>query len=171
MIVVLNNDVEVQHDFLANIVKPLTGDPRVGTVAALLVRPGGQIIDTMGLAADRTLAGFARLRGRPASEAASSSPVLVGPSGAGGAYRRSAWSDVKGLDEGVHFYGEDLDLAVHASAAQDGKQPPRPTPLVCTWGRRQQSVVHRGRGTRADSPEATSSGVRLLLPTVQDRGR
>ncbi len=90
VIVVLNNDVEVHHDFLANIVKPLTDDPRVGTVAALLVRPGGQTIDTMGLAADRTLAGFARLRGRPASEAASSSPVLVGPSGAGGAYRRSA---------------------------------------------------------------------------------
>ena len=36
VIVLLNNDVEVERDFPANIVRPLTDDPRVGTVAALL---------------------------------------------------------------------------------------------------------------------------------------
>jgi N-acetylglucosaminyl-diphospho-decaprenol L-rhamnosyltransferase len=116
VIVLLNNDVEVERDFLANIVRPLD-DSRVGTVAALLVRPGRRTIGGMGLTADRTLAGFARLCGRPASEAGSSSPVLVGPSGAAGAYRRSAWSDVTGVDEGVRFYGEDVDLALRIRSA------------------------------------------------------
>ena len=38
--------------------------------------------------------------------------MLVGPSGAAGAYRRRAWETVRGLDEGVFAYGEDVDLAL-----------------------------------------------------------
>jgi N-acetylglucosaminyl-diphospho-decaprenol L-rhamnosyltransferase len=117
VVVLLNNDVEVRPDFLERLVRPLESDPRVGLVAALLVRPGEQTIDCVGLTADPTLAGFARLRGRPASEASASCPVLSGPSGAGGAYRRASWEEVEGLDEGVLFYGEDLDLALRIRSA------------------------------------------------------
>ena len=43
--------------------------------------------------------------------------MLVGPSGAAGAYRREAWEAVGGLDEGVFSYGEDVDLALRLRAA------------------------------------------------------
>lgn len=112
VIVLLNNDVEVGAGFLASLVGPLERDSRVGTVAALLARPDSATIDSMGLTVDRTLAGFPRLRGRPVAEAASPRPVLAGPSGGAGAYRREAWAAAGGLDEGVRLYGEDVDLAL-----------------------------------------------------------
>jgi len=117
IIVLLNNDVEARPDFLERLVRPLEEDSRVGTAAALLVRPGERTIDSIGLTADRTYAGFPRLRGRPVAQAAAVSPVLAGPAGGGGAYRRTAWEQLRGLDEGVLFYGEDVDLALRMRAA------------------------------------------------------
>src|SRR5437867_747786 len=64
-----------------------------------------------------SLAGFPRLRNLPARAANVTDPVLVGPSGAAGAYRRQAWEQVAGLDEGVFAYGEDVDLALRLRAA------------------------------------------------------
>jgi GT2 family glycosyltransferase len=124
--VLLNNDVEVRPDFLERLSEPLDANPRVGSVAALLVRPGESVIDSVGLTTDRTLSGFPRLTGRPVAEAAAQRPVLAGPSGGAAVYRRSAWNEAGGLDEGVFIYGEDLDLAFrlrsagwHAAAAPE----------------------------------------------------
>ncbi len=116
IVVLLNNDTEPQPEFLERLVAPFAAED-VGSAASLLVRPDGITIDSMGLTADRTLAAFPRLRGEPVAEAASSSPVLTGPAGGGGAYRRAAWANVGGLDEGVLFYGEDLDLALRLRSA------------------------------------------------------
>ena len=116
-IVLLNNDVEARPDFLERLVRPLADDARVGSAAALLVQPGEVTIDSMGITVDRTLSGFPRLRRRPVSDAASPTPVLAGPTGGAGAYRRKAWEQVGGLDEGVFFYGEDVDLALRLRAA------------------------------------------------------
>lgn len=118
VIVLLNNDVECPPDFLERLVEPFRDDPYLGSVAAVLVQMDRRTIDSAGLTADRTLAGFPRLRGLPVSDAASASPVLVGPAGAAGAYRRTAWERVGGLDEGVFMYGEDLDLALRLCAAR-----------------------------------------------------
>jgi len=111
IVVLLNNDVDARPDFLERLVTPFHDD-RVGSAAAVLLRPGEQTIDCVGLTADATLASFPRLRGEAAASSTSVSPVLAGPCGAGGAYRRTAWEQVGGLDEGVRFYGEDLDLAL-----------------------------------------------------------
>ncbi len=100
IVVLLNNDVEPRVAFLEHLVAPFR-DGNVGSVAALLLQPGEETIDSVGLCADPTLAGFPRLRGWPVGEAVSSAPVLSGPSGGGGAYRRLAWEEVGGLDEGV----------------------------------------------------------------------
>jgi GT2 family glycosyltransferase len=116
IVVLLNNDVDARPDFLETLVAPFADD-RIGSAAALLVRPEGGTIDCVGLCADPTLAGFPRLRGQPVEKAAASSPVLAGPCGGGGAYRRAAWEEVGGLDEGVRFYGEDLDLALRVCSA------------------------------------------------------
>ncbi len=116
-VVLLNNDVDCRPDFLERLVEPLRSDDRVGSVASLLLKPGELRIDSFGLAADRTFAGFPRLRGLPISAAQATQPVLAGPLGAGGAYRRQAWESVGGLDEGVFSYGEDVDLALRLRAA------------------------------------------------------
>jgi N-acetylglucosaminyl-diphospho-decaprenol L-rhamnosyltransferase len=116
VVVLLNNDVDCRPDFLERLVAPLA-DERVASVAALLLQPGEERIESFGLTADRTLAGFPRLRGLPVAAAAATAPALIGPSGAAGAYRRSAWAGVGGLDDGVLFYGEDVDLALRLLAA------------------------------------------------------
>jgi N-acetylglucosaminyl-diphospho-decaprenol L-rhamnosyltransferase len=117
VIVLLNNDVECPPDFLERLVAPFEGDPRLGSVAAVLVQPDNGLVDSVGLTADRALAGFPRHHGRPIGEAAAASPVLTGPSGGAAAYRRVAWEEVGGLDEGVRFYLEDLDLALRLRSA------------------------------------------------------
>jgi GT2 family glycosyltransferase len=117
VVVLLNNDVDVQPDFLERLVAPLLADERVGAVAPLLVRPGGRAIDSLGLTADRTAAGFARLQGAPLEAALGPAPPLLGPSGGAAAYRRAALLAVGALDPLIFMYQEDLDLALRLRAA------------------------------------------------------
>jgi N-acetylglucosaminyl-diphospho-decaprenol L-rhamnosyltransferase len=112
VVVLLNNDVYCRPDWLERLVAPLEAEPRTGSVACLLVQPGEQVIDSVGLCADRTLAGFPRLAGQPVARARDPRPRLVGPAGAAGAYRRTAWDQARGLDEAIFAYAEDLDLAL-----------------------------------------------------------
>jgi N-acetylglucosaminyl-diphospho-decaprenol L-rhamnosyltransferase len=116
-VVLLNNDVRLAPDCLERLVAPLRRDPRIGSVAALMLRPDERRIDSLGVAADVTLAGFARLQGRDVRDIADSMPVLVGPEGTAGAYRRAAWEEVGGLDETISAYMEILDLALRLRAA------------------------------------------------------
>lgn len=116
-VVLLNNDVQPRPDCLERLVVPLGDDPKVGSVAAVMLRPGGTTIDSVGVSADATLAGFARLQGRPVADAQLPSPVLTGPEGTTGAYRRSAWEQVGGLDETIVAYMEILDLALRLRTA------------------------------------------------------
>src|ERR1700733_6736747 len=109
VVVLLNNDVYCRPDGLERLIAPLEADPRTGSVACLLVQPGEQRIDSVGLCADRTLAGFPRLAGKPAASAGEQRPRLAGPAGAAAAYRRGAWEQVGGLDEAIFAYSEDLD--------------------------------------------------------------
>ena len=117
VVVLLNNDVDCPPDFLDRLIEPLESDELLGSVAAVLVQRDGNTIDSVGIAADVTLAGYPRLRGRPLSDALSKRPVLAGPFGAAGAYRRVAWEEVGGLDEGVFMYGEDTEFALRLRAA------------------------------------------------------
>jgi N-acetylglucosaminyl-diphospho-decaprenol L-rhamnosyltransferase len=110
-VVLLNNDVELRPDCLAQLVAPLEHDPGVGSVAALLLAPGERLIDSVGVTTDVTLAGFARLQGLGVEHARDARPVLTGPEGTAAAYRRAAWTEVGGLDESIHAYMEVLDLA------------------------------------------------------------
>ena len=116
-VVLLNNDVDCRPDFLERVVGPLERDGALGSVAALCVRPGGERIDSIGLAADATLSGFPRLQGRSVTEASSARPLLAGPAGTAAAYRRGAWEAVGGLDERIFAYNEDFDLALRLRAA------------------------------------------------------
>lgn len=166
-VVLLNNDVRLAPDCLERLLAPLERDPRVGSAAALMLSADGRRVDSLGIAADATLAGFARLRGarleelgggredagretaraepvctapvgtepagaepmgtepmdtepagiEPAGMEPVGAPVLVGPEGTAGAYRRSAWEQVGGLDERISAYMEVLDLALRLRTA------------------------------------------------------
>jgi N-acetylglucosaminyl-diphospho-decaprenol L-rhamnosyltransferase len=115
-VVILNNDVDCRPDFLERLVEPLR-DPQVGSVASLMLRPGGELIDGMGLTADTILAGFPRLQGLRWIHAYDVKPVLMGAGGSAAAYRRSAWKQVGGLDERITAYMEDFDLALRLRLA------------------------------------------------------
>jgi len=117
VVVLLNNDVYCRPDWLERLIAPLQAEPRTGSVACLLVQPGERVIDSVGLCADRTLAGFPRLAGLPVARAGDARPRLAGPAGAAGAYRRTAWDQVGGLDEAIFAYAEDLDLALRLRGA------------------------------------------------------
>jgi GT2 family glycosyltransferase len=117
VVVLLNNDVYCRPDWLEHLVAPLEAEPKTGLVACLLVQPGEQLIDSVGLSADPTLAGFPRLVGLPVARATEERPRLVGPSGGAAAYRRTAWEQAGGLDEAIFAYSEDLDLALRLRAA------------------------------------------------------
>jgi N-acetylglucosaminyl-diphospho-decaprenol L-rhamnosyltransferase len=117
VVVLLNNDVYCRPDWLERLVAPLEAEPRTGSVACLLVQPDESVIDSVGLCADRTLAGFPRLTGQPVARADDARPRLAGPAGAAAAYRRTAWDQVGGLDEAIFAYAEDLDLALRLRSA------------------------------------------------------
>jgi len=112
-VVLLNNDVEVEPQFVAAIVAPLADDG-IAMVAGLTLIPGSGLVDAFGIEVDPTLAAYNRLRGR---DPGNRPGVLAGPSGGAAAYRRSAWDEAGGLDETLFAYGEDLDLALRMRAA------------------------------------------------------
>jgi N-acetylglucosaminyl-diphospho-decaprenol L-rhamnosyltransferase len=120
LVVMMNNDVDARPDFLARLLAPFTDRPELGSVAPLLLSPGERSIDSVGLVADPTLAGFPRFHGRPPAAARGAAPgagpVLTGPAGAAAAFRRSAWQQAGGLDESIFAYLEDFDLALRLHA-------------------------------------------------------
>ncbi|MCX6386220.1 MAG: glycosyltransferase family 2 protein [Solirubrobacterales bacterium] len=115
IVVLMNNDVDAEPTLLAELAAAFETDPQLGSVAPLLLRPDGRI-DSVGLCADSTLAGFPRLQGRQASEAGSTRPLLLGPAGSVAAYRRAALDEVGLFDERLFMYQEDLDLALRLRA-------------------------------------------------------
>jgi GT2 family glycosyltransferase len=111
VIVVLNNDVELEPDCLAQLATAFD-EPGTGSAAPLLLAPGGERIDAFGITVDPTLAGYVRLHGRaPDAAEEAAAPPLLGAYGAAAAYRRSAYEAAGGLDERIFMYGEELDLA------------------------------------------------------------
>ena len=59
IVVLVNNDVDCRPEFLERLVAPFD-DERLGSVAALLLKPGKTRIESFGLTVDPTLAGFPR---------------------------------------------------------------------------------------------------------------
>jgi GT2 family glycosyltransferase len=117
VVVTMNNDVDARPDFLARLVEPLEADPNVGSVAALLLRPGEDTVDSAGFVADRTLAPFPRWQGHHPSRVRVDTPAMIGPGGSAGAYRRLAWEQVGGMDKTLVSYYEDFDLIVRLRTA------------------------------------------------------
>jgi N-acetylglucosaminyl-diphospho-decaprenol L-rhamnosyltransferase len=113
VIVLMNDDMDPEPEFLERLVAPLE-DERVGMVAGLTMQPNGDLVDGFGIEVDSTLNAYNRLRHLPPT---ASPGRLLGPSGGAAAYRRTAWEAVAGFDEAFFVYGEDLDLALRLRLA------------------------------------------------------
>jgi N-acetylglucosaminyl-diphospho-decaprenol L-rhamnosyltransferase len=114
-IVFLNDDVTVEPGFVAGLTAALT--PEVGMVAGVLLREDDpRRIDSAGVVADRTLLAFDYLNGEPVESLEGAADPL-GPTGGAALYRRSAFEQVGGFDEGIFLYYEDLDLALRMRLA------------------------------------------------------
>jgi N-acetylglucosaminyl-diphospho-decaprenol L-rhamnosyltransferase len=111
VVVILNSDVDCRADFLERLVAPFE-DPAVGSVASLVLQRDERSIDSVGVTADITLAGFRRLHGMPPERATDGRPLLTGPEGTAGAYRRAAWEQIGGFDEAILAHMDIFDLAL-----------------------------------------------------------
>lgn len=117
LVVLMNNDVDLRPDCIERLTSPLETDPKLGSVAAVLVAPDERSIDSAGITSDVTLAGFPRHQGLDPDRAGDLRPILTGAEGTTAAYRRAAWEQIDGLDEVINAYMEILDLAWRLRAA------------------------------------------------------
>jgi GT2 family glycosyltransferase len=117
-IVVLNNDVVCEPQFLEALLEARSQGAEMAAGVLLAERDPGRI-DSAGVIADRTLMGFDYLNGEP-REAAVAAPAPLGPTGGAALYARRAFEAAGGFDERIFLYYEDLDLALrlHARGAR-----------------------------------------------------
>ena len=114
ILVRLDDDMFIEPGFLRELCGPFR-NPNVGMVAALALQPGAdEKVDGFGMECDVTLVAYNRLRHRQPGDHAG---TLLGPVGCAGAYRRSAWDEVGGIDPALFVYTEDQDLALRIRLA------------------------------------------------------
>jgi GT2 family glycosyltransferase len=117
-VLVLNPDVLLDPDYVAEIVAVMERDPRIGSAAGMLVRADRpDIMDSAGLALrpDRNAVDLAA--GEPAADWTSPREVF-GVSGAAAVYRRAMIGEISDggqfFDEDFFAYKEDVDAAWRA---------------------------------------------------------
>ena len=114
-VVLINDDMEPEPQFLEALLAPLAADDRVGMVAGLTLLPDGSgRVDGFGIELDAALSAYNRLRLRRPDEERGR---LAMPSGGAAAYRRVAWEAARGFDERLFAYGEDVDLGLRLRLA------------------------------------------------------
>ncbi len=118
VIVLLNNDVVCEPNFLAEIVRPFSA-PTVGMVAGVLLQESDPTrIDTVGLILDRTMRSWDYLADESVMVLVDGdTPAPLGPCGGAAAYRADALRAVGSFDETLFAYWEDVDLTIRLDAA------------------------------------------------------
>ncbi len=118
IVMLVNSDVVLEPHAVAAALGALPdgASSRVGSAATLLLAPDGTV-DSFGIVADATGAGFVRFHGAELSKADADDPPLLGPYGAVAVYRRAALEEVGMFDTNIFMYGEELDLAFRLRAA------------------------------------------------------
>lgn len=113
IVVLLNNDMRVEPDFLEPLLRPFEGDRSVFAVASQILMAGKRQEET-GLTRGRFVRGRLELRHDPVPPGSQTVPILWGGGGAC-AFDRRKFVDIGGLDVLYDpFYCEDLDLSLRA---------------------------------------------------------
>ena len=117
-IATLNNDTEVEPEYLQNLVAVAESDDSVGMVASKMLfvdRP--QMINSAGIAVDRLGIAWDR-RGGEQDNPSEVEPVeIFGPCAGAALYRREMLAEIGLFDEDFFAYMEDVDLAWRARQA------------------------------------------------------
>jgi GT2 family glycosyltransferase len=143
VLVLVNNDVVCEPEFLERITAPLA-DPDVGSVAGVLLQsaaPG--FVDSAGIELDTTLGSWDHLWNRPVGELATAADP-VGPCGGAAAYRLQTFQELGGFDETLFAYWEDVDLALRFREAG----------LRCVLAADARALHEHGQTLGAASPAA-----------------
>ncbi|HEX8646005.1 MAG TPA: glycosyltransferase family 2 protein [Thermoleophilaceae bacterium] len=117
-VALINNDVIVEPDALAEMLAAAEAAPDVGSVAAQMrfaSDPG--TINSAGIGVDRLGIAFDRLLGRPVSESESRPVEVFGASGGAALHRRRMLDEIGGMDETYFFALDDVDLSWRAQMA------------------------------------------------------
>ncbi len=117
ILVMLNNDTEVERGWLAEMILPFA-HPEVGSVASKMLlfdrravlHSAGDMMGADGIPRNRGV--WEEDRGQYDQEMA-----VFGGCGGAVAYRRAMWEQVRGFDEDLFMYMEDVDLAWRARLA------------------------------------------------------
>jgi GT2 family glycosyltransferase len=112
-LVLINNDVICEPDFLERLLEALEGADMAAGVLLQHDRP--ELVDSAGIDLDRTLRSWDSFWNRPLTEVGGAAPV--GPCGGAAAYRTEAFREVGGFDDAFFAYWEDVDLALRLRLA------------------------------------------------------
>lgn len=115
----LNPDVTVRPGFIAELVRAIEQDPRLGIAAPKLLQADDPArLDSTGLFIDRRRRPYDRGQGQPDRGQYDASPEIFGACGAAALYRREMLTDLaldgQYFDEDFFAYYEDADLAWRA---------------------------------------------------------
>ena len=116
-VLLMNNDVELEPEFVAEILATAEATGAEMVASVLLRADATGLIDSAGIVADHeTLMAFDFLEGQP-DTAADTAEAPLGPSGGAALYDRAAFEAVGGFDQRIFAYYEDLDLALRMRVA------------------------------------------------------
>jgi len=115
-IMLLNNDVEVDKNCIANLYYAMDADPRIGICATKMIEYGKDIIDSAGDGFSTNLKGFKRGEGENEGKYDTGEFVFGACAGAA-LYRRRMLEEIGFLDEDFFLIQEDTDLNFRAQLA------------------------------------------------------
>ena len=111
----LNNDTQVEPQWLEALVDTMTSDDRIGMCASKMIfAQRRDIINSAGICADRAGIAWDRQGGEPAQPDESGVQPVFGACAGAALYRRTMLDDVGLFDEDFFAYLEDVDLAWRA---------------------------------------------------------
>ena len=113
-VLLVNNDVIVEPDAVAELMAVCESAPDIGSVAAQMRFADAEVINSAGIGVDRLGIAFDRLLGAPASASEDHPVEVFGACGGAALHRRRMLDEVGGMDETFFFALEDVDLAWRA---------------------------------------------------------
>ena len=147
-VALLNNDMELDPGWLAELVAALDADPAAGSAASklrMLREPG--VLDGAGDVVTWYGATWRRGHGEPDRGQYDAPGYVASPCAGAALYRRRALEEVGGFDEAFFAYLEDADWGLRAQlrglALPLGAEPPSPTtsaaPRAAAWATSRRS--------------------------------
>jgi GT2 family glycosyltransferase len=110
-VLLLNNDTMVDRSFLAELVKVIDKDEAIGSVQSLLLRPGGDLVDSLGQEILWSTVRDIGFGSKYMDNSLVGKVEIFGSCAAAALYRADCLKEVGLFDENLFIMGEDVDLS------------------------------------------------------------